>query len=225
MGQEIERKFLTCDDRWRGLAAGTLYRQGYVKSDRGHGITVKTVSAPGRTSGFIQVASPVLPKSVEFLIPIAEAIVLLDALCIEVQESYQQGVRTRSGALSSQSGHTLRFRLAGEQGIFTIKTKTVGISRSEFEFEIPKALSMQMLNLICEQPQIEKYRYKIPYAGLIWEVDDFLGKNQGLVIAEVELESESQLVEKPDWIGPEVSGDRRYYNSYLVKRPFQTWKD
>ncbi len=225
MGQEIERKFLPCDDRWRGLAEGTLYRQGYVNSDRGHGITVKTVSAPGRTSGFIQVDSSALLDSVEFLIPIAEAIALLDALCIEVNEIAEQGVSTRSGTLSTQAGHTLRFRLAGEQGIFTIKTKTVGISRSEFEFEIPKALAIQMLNLICEQPQIEKYRYKIPYAGLIWEVDDFLGENQGLVMAEVELESESQLVEKPDWIGLEVSGDRRYYNSYLVKRPFKSWKD
>jgi adenylate cyclase len=223
MGQEIERKFLACSDRWRDLAEGILYRQGYVDSDRGHWVRVMTLSSPGRTSGFIQVVSPALHQEVEFLIPIDQAIAMLDRICVEVNESQQQGVTTRIGRLSTQAGHTLRFRVAGTQGIFTIKTKTVGISRSEFEFEIPLALATQMLDLICEQPQIEKYRRKIPHAGLVWEVDEFLGENAGLVIAEVELETETQAVPLPDWVGKEVSGDRRYYNSYLVKQPFKQW--
>ncbi len=225
MGQEIERKFLTCSDAWRSLAIGVLYRQGYVNSNQGHRVTVKTISAPGRTSGFIQVSSPVLSEVMEVLIPIDDAIAMLDALCFEVQDSHQQGVTVRSGLLSTEAGHTIRFRIAGTTGIFTIKTKTIGLSRSEFEFEIPLATATVMLDRVCVQPQIEKYRYKIHHRGLIWEVDDFLGENEGLVIAEVELESESQAVDLPNWIGREVSGDRRYYNSSLVKMPFKRWKD
>ena len=225
MGQEIERKFLTCSNAWRDLGMGVLYHQGYVKSDRGHVVTVKTLTSPGRTSGFIQVASQVFFEPMEFLIPIRDATLMLDALCFDVQDSCQNGVTMRSGLLSNQAGHTIRFRIAGEQGIFTIKTKTVGISRSEFEFEIPKTSARLLLDRVCEQPQIEKYRTKIPYGGLVWEVDDFLGENQGLVIAEVELENESQQVDLPNWIGKEVSGDRRYYNSSLVKMPFKRWKD
>jgi adenylate cyclase len=224
MGQEIERKFLTCSDAWRELAIGVLYRQGYVNSDRGHVVTVKTISAPGRTSGFIQLASPVLSEVMEVLIPLQDAIAMLDELCLAVQESKDQGVTVRSGLLSTEAGHTIRFRIAGSIGIFTIKTKTIGISRSEFEFEIPLTTATTMLDRVCIQPQIEKYRYKIPHAGLTWEVDDFLGENQGLVIAEVELESEAQSVVLPDWIGQEVSGDRRYNNSSLVKMPFKKWK-
>lgn len=223
MGQEIERKFLTCNEAWRSLGEGVLYRQGYLRSEAGHQVNVQTVVTPGRTSGFIQIISHAFPDAIEFLIPIAEAIDLLDQLCVNVRTWSAQGVQYRSGFLSTLEGHTLRFRIAGQMGIFTVKTKTVGLSRTEFEFEIPIDQAGQLLDQICEQPQIEKYRYKIPYAGLIWEVDDFLGLNQGLVIAEVELESESQAVTLPDWIGDEVSGDRRYYNSYLVKNPFQTW--
>ena len=225
MGQEIERKFLTRSDAWRDLGLGVLYHQGYVKSDRGHVVTVKTLTSPGRTSGFIQVASQVFFEPMEFLIPIRDATLMLDALCFDVQDSCQNGVTMRSGLLSNRTGHTIRFRIAGEKGFFTIKTKTVGISRSEFEFEIPKASAKLLLDRVCEQPQIEKYRTKIPYKGFVWEVDDFLGENQGLVIAEVELEYESQPVDFPDWIGKEVSGDRRYYNSSLVKMPFKQWKD
>ena len=223
MGQEIERKFLTCSNAWRDLGTGVLYHQGYVKSDRGHVVTVKTLTSPGRTSGFIQVASQVFFEPMEFLIPIRDATLMLDALCFDVQDSCQNGMTMRSGLLSNQAGHTIRFRIAGDQGVFTIKTKTVGISRSEFEFDIPKASAKLLLDRVCEQPQIEKYRTKIPYGGLVWEVDDFLGENQGLVIAEVELESESQQVNLPDWVGKEVSGDRRYYNSSLVKMPFKQW--
>lgn len=225
MAQEIERKFLTCSNTWRDLGSGVLYHQGYVKSDRGHVVTVKTLTSPGRTSGFIQVASQVFFEPMEFLIPIRDATLMLDLLCSDVSDSYQNGVAMRSGLLSNRAGHTIRFRIAGDQGFFTIKTKTVGISRSEFEFEIPKASAKLLLDRVCEQPQIEKYRTKIPYGGFVWEVDDFLGENQGLVIAEVELEYESQQVELPDWIGKEVSGDRRYYNSSLVKMPFKRWKD
>ena len=223
MGQEIERKFLTCSDAWRDLGMEVLYHQGYLKSDRGHVVTVKTLTSPGRTSGFIQVASSVFFEPMEFLIPIREATVMLDTLCFDVEDSCRNGVEVRSGLLSKQAGHTIRFRVAGDQGFFTIKTKTVGISRSEFEFDIPKASAKLLLDRVCEQPQIEKYRTKIPYGGLMWEVDDFLGENQGLVIAEVELESASQQVELPDWVGKEVSGDRRYYNSSLVKMPFKQW--
>jgi len=224
MGQEIERKFLTCSEAWRSLAEGILYRQGYVDSRLGHQVTVKTIAAPGRTSGFIQVTSPQLAQPFEFLIPVGEAINLLEELCVEQQTTTHQGLTERSGQLSTVEGHTIRFRIAGSQGILTLKTKTIGISRSEFEFEIPMESALQLLNQVCEKPQIEKYRRKIPHRGFIWEVDEFLGENEGLVIAEIELDSETQEFEKPDWIGSEVSGDRRYYNSYLVKMPFSKWQ-
>ena len=96
------------------------------------------------------------------------------------------------------------------------------MTRYEFEYEIPLNDCNQLLDL-CEQPIIEKTRYKIPYGGLIWEVDEFHGVNEGLVVAECELESEDQSIDKPEWIGDEVTGEPRYFNSNLIASPFTTW--
>ncbi len=93
----------------------------------------------------------------------------------------------------------------------------------EFEYEIPYTDAKELLEKMCIKPFIEKYRYKIPYKGFIWEVDDFLGKNKGLIIAEIELESEDQKFEKPEWIGEEVSSNLKYYNSFLVHHPYCNW--
>ncbi|BCL38411.1 CYTH domain-containing protein [Nostoc sp. MS1] len=133
-----------------------------------------------------------------------------------------EGSLYRQGYIASQ-GATVRVRIAGNQGYLTIKGPTVNFSRSEFEYSIPLADAEEMLDTLCDRPLIEKTRYKIEWSGLVWEVDEFAGANQGLIIAEVELTDEAQQVEIPDWIGTEVTGDVRYYNSYLVKHPFSDW--
>lgn len=154
MAQEIERKFLVRDDRWRHLGTGQYYCQGYIPT---------------------------------------------------------QGLQT------------VRVRTVGERGYLTLKGPAVGISRSEFEYSIPAADAQAILQELCSGPIIEKYRYRIPWDGLVWEIDEFLGENQGLVLAEIELTAEEQTIRLPDWIATEVTGDVRYYNSNLVNHPFQSW--
>ena len=118
---------------------------------------------------------------------------------------------------------TVRVRVRGDTGFLTIKGKSEdGISRAEFEYEIPLEDVKQLLTL-CDGPLIEKYRRTINYEGMLWELDEFLGENQGLVVAEIELESESQVFAKPDWVGVEVTADARYYNSNLSVHPFSKW--
>lgn len=126
------------------------------------------------------------------------------------------------GYLNSSKERTVRVRVAGDQGFMTIKGAVEGISRLEFEYAIPVDDAKQLLRL-CEQPLIEKYRRKITFAGFVWEVDEFLGENQGLVVAEIELPSEQTQFEVPEWVGIEVTQDARYFNSNLVKHPFSQW--
>lgn len=126
------------------------------------------------------------------------------------------------GYLSSDKARTVRVRIAGEQAFLTIKGLTQGISRAEFEYAIPLADARELLTL-CEQPLIEKYRRRINSDDLVWEVDEFVGDNQGLVVAEVELPSEHTQFRKPEWVGQEVTGELRYYNSHLVRHPFCNW--
>lgn len=132
------------------------------------------------------------------------------------------GVRYRQGYLSTVKERTVRVRTVGERGYLTVKGITVGATRKEFEYEIPAADAASLLEL-CEQPLVEKVRYKIPIGGLTWEVDEFEGVNRGLIVAECELASEDQRVELPAWIGEEVTGDPRYFNSNLIAHPFTTW--
>ena len=133
------------------------------------------------------------------------------------------GILFRQGYLSAESERTVRVRLEGDVGKLTIKGKTEGISRSEYEYEIPRQEAAEMLDTLCLKPLIEKTRYRIEHAGLVWEVDEFYGANEGLILAEVELESEDTKFELPDWVGQEVSGNPRYYNSNLVKDPYTEW--
>jgi adenylate cyclase len=133
------------------------------------------------------------------------------------------GTVYRQGYILSGVNCTVRARLAGDRGYLTIKGATSGISRSEFEYEIPGADASELLNTLCAQSLIEKMRYKIPFGDLIWEVDEFVGANQGLIVAEVELPSPDYPIALPDWIGQEVSGDQRYLNSSLAKLPFSKW--
>lgn len=134
-----------------------------------------------------------------------------------------RGTRIRQGYLSTNEERTVRVRTAGNKATLTIKGITVGATRAEYEYQIPMSDAEEMLNHLCERPLIEKRRYRIEHAGLVWEVDEFFGANNGLVIAEVELESEGQSFDIPPWIGKEVTDDPRYFNANLVSRPYETW--
>lgn len=155
MAKEIERKFLVIGNKWRELAKGTHYRQGYLNS-----------------------------------------------------------IKER----------TVRIRTIDNKAYLTVKGPTVGVTRMEFEYEIPYKDCVEMLDNLAEKPIIEKTRYKIKADDLVWEIDEFFGVNEGLIVAEVELQSEEQKFEKPEWIGEEISGDPRYFNSNLVNNPYTTWK-
>jgi adenylate cyclase len=141
--------------------------------------------------------------------------------------AYREGahcVLFRQGYLLSGNDRVVRVRMCGEQAFLTIKGGTVGITRSEFEYAIPLVDAEQMLSLFCRPHLVEKYRYQVACAGSIWEVDEFLGDNEGLVVAEIELESEDEPFVRPPWLGREVSGDPRYYNNNLLKHPYREWK-
>jgi CYTH domain-containing protein len=127
------------------------------------------------------------------------------------------------GYLSSGEGITVRVRTAGDQGFLTIKGPTCGLSRKEYEYQIPYSDAQEMLTSLCYQPLIEKIRYVIEFEGATWEVDEFKGMNEGLIVAEIELNSPCQKFVKPHWIGNEVSEDPRYRNANLVRNPYNTW--
>ena len=133
------------------------------------------------------------------------------------------GVLYRQGYLVADGGKTVRVRVAGDAAFLTIKGTSIGIARSEYEYAIPLVEAGEMLDTLCELPLIEKYRYRIAIADLVWEVDEFRGENAGLIIAEVELRSVDQVINLPDWVGAEVSHDARYFNSNLTKQPFTRW--
>lgn len=126
------------------------------------------------------------------------------------------------GYLNRQENRTVRVRIAGDAAWLTIKSLTTNATRAEFEYEIPLDDAKELLQL-CEQPLIEKNRRIIKVAGMDWEVDEFLGQNEGLVVAEIELESEDQPFKRPDWVGKEVTDDPRYFNSRLSVEPYSTW--
>ena len=129
------------------------------------------------------------------------------------------------GYLSTVKERTVRIRVCDDKAWITIKSTNRGITRTEFEYSIPVADARHMLTHMSEQPIIEKYRYRIPLNGLIWEIDEFLGVNQGLIVAEVELNHTDEHIIFPDWIGQEVSDDPRYYNNNLVRKPFTSWQN
>jgi len=132
------------------------------------------------------------------------------------------GTAFRQGYLKTE-GVTVRVRLEGERSKLTIKGKTVGMSRLEYEYDIPLADANEMLDKLCQKPIIEKTRYLRNEGELTWEIDIFEGENTGLMVAEVELASEDQIVPLSSWVGEEVTGDVRYYNSNLVNNPFTRW--
>ncbi len=135
----------------------------------------------------------------------------------------EKGTKYRQGYLSSVKERTVRVRIVNDNGYLTVKGISRGAVRKEYEYEIPGAEAEAMLDELCEKPLIEKMRYKIEFKGLIWEVDEFFGENQGLLVAEVELESEDQSFVKPEWVGEEVTSDPRYFNANLIHHPYSKW--
>lgn len=131
--------------------------------------------------------------------------------------------RIRQGYLCVEPGRTVRVRLAGEQAWLTIKGLGNGAGRAEFEYPLPPADALALLDHLCLRPQIDKTRHLVPHGGLTFEVDVFHGDNEGLVMAEVELSAVDTHVDLPPWIGREVTSDHRYFNAYLAQHPFRTW--
>jgi adenylate cyclase len=134
-----------------------------------------------------------------------------------------EGTTYRQGYLNSAKERTVRIRTINDRAFLTVKGLTVGATRAEYEYEIPLADCNAMLDALAEKPIIEKKRYKVPFEGLTWEIDEFFGDNAGLIVAEVELESEGQAFRKPEWVGEEVTADPRYFNSNLIKHPYTRW--
>lgn len=143
----------------------------------------------------------------------------------EAWRTLGQATLLRQGYLSLDPARTVRVRIDGEQAFITIKGKSVGASRGEWEYPIPVLEAAELLDGLCQQPLVEKVRHRIASGPHTWEVDEFLGANAGLVVAEIELGSEDEAFEKPDWIGREVTGDARYFNSRLIFHPYSQWKD
>ena len=139
------------------------------------------------------------------------------------QEATSQ-TRIAQGYLSTDPDRTVRVRIMGDKGFLTIKggPNDSGTTRFEWEIEIGTAEATNLIDL-CNTGILEKYRYEVPYGNHFFEVDEFLGENKGLVIAEVELNHEDEKFEKPEWLGEEVTGQKQYYNSQLSKNPFSTW--
>jgi adenylate cyclase len=137
--------------------------------------------------------------------------------------SLDKGTSYRQGYLNSAKERTVRIRTIDDKAFLTVKGLTVGATRSEYEYEIPFEECNAMLDTLAEKPIIDKKRYKVPFDGLTWEIDEFFGDNAGLIVAELELESESQVFNKPEWVGKEVTGDPRYFNSNLINNPYNRW--
>jgi CYTH domain-containing protein len=132
------------------------------------------------------------------------------------------GVRIRQGYLNRNKERTVRVRIAGSKAFLTVKGVNTGASRKEFEYGIPVVDAEQLL-LFCEGPLIEKIRHTFADAGMIWEIDEFYGANEGLIVAEIELDRENQYWQRPAWLGEEVTYDPRYFNSNLCDHPYSAW--
>jgi CYTH domain-containing protein len=133
------------------------------------------------------------------------------------------GTRICQGYMVNRKDKVVRIRLSGDHAFLTIKGPTCNGYRKEFEYAVPLEDGQEMLELFCIPPFIEKTRYTIEYKGFKWVIDQFSGENQGLVVAEIELDAIDQAFEKPDWVGPEVTHDPRYFNANLITTPYCTW--
>lgn len=133
-----------------------------------------------------------------------------------------QSRRLVQGYLSRDPERTVRVRIDGEKAALTIKGKSAGATRAEFEYEIPLG-DAELLLPLCLSPLIDKIRHEVRHAGHLWEIDEFAGENAPLIVAELELASEGEAFERPSWLGDEVTDDARYFNSQLAVKPYSKW--
>ncbi|MCF8309472.1 MAG: CYTH domain-containing protein [Bacteroidales bacterium] len=139
------------------------------------------------------------------------------------KENISQKHEVKQGYLSTDPNHVVRIRTLDGKGFITIKGESSGITRSEFEYEIPKQDVLEMMETMCTT-LIEKFRYIVYYGGMKWEIDEFFNDNEGLMLAEIELENDEQHFEKPSWLGKEVTSHKEYYNAYLINHPYKAWR-
>jgi adenylate cyclase len=155
-------------------------------------------------------------------------------MAVEIERKYlinlnqigtlENGNRIKQGYITTNKDAVVRVRVKNDKGYLTIKGSNIGVSRLEFEYEIPLVEANEMLDKLCQKPIIDKTRYLIDFEKHIWEIDIFYGDNEGLVIAEVELVDVNEEIKLPLWIKEEVSGDIKYYNLNLMKYPYNQWK-
>ncbi|HOW76714.1 MAG TPA: CYTH domain-containing protein [Candidatus Competibacteraceae bacterium] len=135
----------------------------------------------------------------------------------------ERSARLRQGYLTSDARCSVRVRVVNGQGFLNLKSGTLGIQRSEYEYSIPLAEAEEILDTLCEKPLLEKTRHYLHFGEHLWEIDEFAGDNAGLIVAEVELSRIDELFARPDWLGEDVSHDIRYYNSQLARHPYRNW--
>ena len=141
----------------------------------------------------------------------------------DAYQALAEGILVQQGYLEGSDVTSVRVRIMGEEAFLSVKGTTISATRQEFEYPIPLDEAVEIMRDLCKKPIIEKHRYEIKHKGMVWEVDEFHGMNEGLVIAEIELEGEEQEFDMPAWIGDEVTDDPRYYNVNLVNNPFISW--
>lgn len=146
-----------------------------------------------------------------------------------VNDSWRQQVTSQKvmmqGYFAGGGKASIRVRISGDTANLNIKSATLGVTRKEYEIPITVEDAREMIENLCEKPVIEKTRHYVPQGQHMWEVDEFVGDNEGLVVAEIELSEADEVFEKPDWLGKEVSDDTRYYNVCLVKNPYKNWRN
>jgi adenylate cyclase len=200
VGIEIERKFLLADDSWRdSIARSQRLVQGYLTPGR-------SPSAPDR--------SPSAAEAMDGQERSAEA--------KDGRERPSMATDGQERPASSHGACSVRVRIGGDAAWLNIKSAVAGVERAEYEYVIPRADAEQMLERFCAGV-VEKIRHHVPHAGRTFEVDEFVGDNVGLIVAELELEAVDAHFERPSWLGREVSDRRRYYNLHLLDHPYARW--
>ena len=135
----------------------------------------------------------------------------------------ENGIIIKQGYLPTSNNTVVRVRIKNDTAYLTIKGENDGMSRLEFEYEIPLKDANEMINILCKKPILSKIRYEIKYHNHIWELDIFKDENKGLIVAEVELQNENEDIQFPVWVKEEVTNQNKYYNSNLIERPFKSW--
>ncbi|RDH86023.1 MAG: adenylate cyclase [endosymbiont of Galathealinum brachiosum] len=139
------------------------------------------------------------------------------------REQVTSSYRIRQGYMGEIDKASVRIRVQGDKANINIKSATLSMRRMEYEYEIPLIEAQEMLDQLCKQPQVDKTRFIVEQGKFKWEIDEFYGENEGLLVAEIELDDENETFDKPDWVGEEVTEDPRYYNVNLIKHPFKNW--